>query len=126
MATERENDLVAFRKFVDEQLSNGGAKLTLNEVLARWENENQTPEERQNSMQALEQSLKHTGSSNDQSFNEVLEDFRKKHGLTLPARTLQSNPEEWVKRLNELVASQTIRPTNMDDSRESIYAGRGE
>ena len=29
MATERENDLVAFRKFVDEQLSNGRAKLTL-------------------------------------------------------------------------------------------------
>ena len=46
--------------------------------------------------------------------------------LTLAVRTLQSNPEEWVKRLNELVAMQAIRPSNMDDSRESNYAGRGE
>ncbi len=36
MATERANDLVAFRKFIDEQLSHGGVGLTLDEALARW------------------------------------------------------------------------------------------
>ncbi len=77
-------------------------------------------------MQAIEESLKNMAAGKSQPLNDVSEDFRKKHGLSLPARTLQSNPEEWVRRLNELVESQTIRLNNMDDSRESIYAGRGE
>ena len=126
MATERANDLVAFKKFIDEQLSNGGAELTLNEALARWENKNRPPEEHQESKKAIEESLKDTDAGKSRPVDGVVEDLRKKHRLTLPARTLQSNPEEWVKRLNELVASQAIRPNNMDDSRESIYAGRGE
>jgi hypothetical protein len=126
MATDPANDLRAFRQFIDKQLSNGGTELTLDEALARWEDENVKAEERKSSIRATEESLTTTATGNSQPLKDVLEDFRKKHGLTLPARTLQSNPEEWVKRLDELVASQTIRPNNMDDSRESIYAGRGE
>src|SRR5271165_6363245 len=34
MATERANDLRAFRQFIDEQFSNGGSSLTLEEALA--------------------------------------------------------------------------------------------
>jgi hypothetical protein len=58
--------------------------------------------------------------------HDVVEELRKRFGLTSSARTLQSTPEEWVKRLHELVESQPIRPNNMNDSRESIYARRGE
>ena len=39
---------------------------------------------------------------------------------------LQANPGEWVRRLQAWVDSLPVRPTSMDDSRESIYAGRGE
>jgi hypothetical protein len=36
---ERANDLLAFKKFIDELLANGGAELKLDEALARWERE---------------------------------------------------------------------------------------
>jgi hypothetical protein len=47
---------------------------------------------------------------------------------TLASTTLalQANPGEWARRLQEWVDSLPVRPSNMDDSRESIYAGRGE
>ncbi len=126
MATERANDLVAFKKFIDEQLSNGGTDLTLNEALLRWEHENQTPEEQKANHQAYQEGGTELHAGQSRPIDEVIEELRKKHGLTLPARTLQSNPQEWIKRLHEFVASQPIRPNKMDDSRESIYAGRGE
>ena len=77
MSTERANDVVAFKKFLDEQLSNGGAELTLKEALARWEAENQMLEDRQNSMQAIDESLKNAAAGRRQSLSEVLEDFRR-------------------------------------------------
>lgn len=126
MATERANDLVAFKKFIDEQLSNGGNDLTLNEALLRWEHENQTPEEQKVNHEANQKGGTELHSGECRPIDEVIEELRKKHGLTLPARTLQSNPQEWIKLLHEFVASLPIRPNKMDDSRESIYAGRGE
>lgn len=126
MATERSNDLVAFKRFIDEQLSNGGAELKLDEALARWEYETQTPEERKEALQAIRDSVKDMDTGESRPVHEVLAELRKKHGLISTARSLQSNPEEWIRRLHELVKSQTIRPDQMDDSRESIYARRGE
>jgi hypothetical protein len=46
--------------------------------------------------------------------------------LTATTNALQANPTEWARRLQAWVDSLPIRPTQMDDSRESIYAGRGE
>ena len=94
MATERANDLHAFKSFIDEQLATGNADLGLDEALARWKHEN--------------------GEAKDES------------GPGLTTKALQANPGEWVKRLKAWVASLPVRPTTMDDSRESIYAGRGE
>ena len=37
MATDRANDLHAFRSFIDQQLEQGGPLPTLDEALARWE-----------------------------------------------------------------------------------------
>jgi hypothetical protein len=53
MATERANDLRAFRQYIDEQLTNGGSELTLDDALVNWEVENQTDEEREETLQAI-------------------------------------------------------------------------
>ncbi len=50
MATERFNDLRAFKGFIEEQLSNGGAEPSLDEALVNWEIENQTDEEREDTI----------------------------------------------------------------------------
>ena len=54
MATERANDLKAFKGFIDEKLSNGGADMTLDEALARWEYENTPENEREETIRAIQ------------------------------------------------------------------------
>jgi hypothetical protein len=53
MATERANDLQAFRNLIGEQLANGETVPTVDAVLARWEYENQTGAEREDTIQAI-------------------------------------------------------------------------
>lgn len=57
MSTERINDLRAFKGFIEERLSNGGTDLTLGEVLVNWEIENQTEEEREETLKAIQLGL---------------------------------------------------------------------
>lgn len=45
MPIDRYNDLAAFRAFLDAKLADPGNDLSLAEVLALWEAENQTGEE---------------------------------------------------------------------------------
>jgi hypothetical protein len=94
MATERANDLQAFKSFIDEQLATGSADLGLDEALARWKHENE-------------------GAQGVPS-------------LISTTSAVQANPGEWARRLQAWVESLPVRPTTMDDSRESIYVGRGE
>jgi len=126
MATQRAQDLHAFKSFLDQQLVTDPVP-TVREVIARWAAENQPDEERADTVHAFKESLAdiEAGKSGIPA-REAVAELRKKYGLTSGARTLQSNPEEWVKRLHAWVDSQPIRPNTMDDSRESIYAGRGE
>jgi hypothetical protein len=56
MATDRANDLHAFKNFIDEQLA-AVAVPTVDEVLARWDSENETTEERAATVQALKEAL---------------------------------------------------------------------
>jgi hypothetical protein len=56
VATERADDLQAFRSIIDEQLANGTVP-TLGEALARWELENATDDERAASVQAVRLAL---------------------------------------------------------------------
>jgi hypothetical protein len=126
MATDRANDLHAFKTFVDEQLASAnGAQLKLDEALARWERENET-DKRQETPASIRQGLADSDAERTIPAGEIVAELRKKYGVTTDARTLQSNPEEWVKRLQAWVDSHPVEPTTMDDSRESIYAGRGE
>jgi hypothetical protein len=57
MATERANDLRAFRDFADETLSNGEAEVTLEEALALWEYENSPEEGREETLRAIQRGL---------------------------------------------------------------------
>jgi hypothetical protein len=126
MATDRANDLHAFKTFVDEQLASAnGAQLKLDEALARWEQENET-DKRQETPASIRQGLADSDAERTTPAGEIVAELRKRYGVTTDARTLQSNPEEWVKHLQAWVDSHPVEPTTMDDSRESIYAGRGE
>lgn len=53
MPTDRYNDLAAFRAFLDAKLADPGNDLTLAEVLALWEAENQTDDERNEAHRAV-------------------------------------------------------------------------
>jgi hypothetical protein len=81
MAAERANDLRAFRQYIDEQLTNGGAEVTLDEALVYWEAENQTDQEREQTLQALRDRLSDVDAGRTRLFEEFDREFRSKHGL---------------------------------------------
>ncbi len=81
MATERINDLQAFKRFIDEKLSNGGTEFTLDEALAYWEIENQPEEEREATLQAIREGLEDMRSGRTHDAREVLDELRQKYSL---------------------------------------------
>jgi hypothetical protein len=85
MATDRANDLRAFKGFIEEKLSDGGADLTLDEALVHWEIENQTDEEREDTLRAIGQGLSDVEAGRTRPFEEFDREFRSKHGL--PSRS---------------------------------------
>lgn len=84
MATERSNDLRAFKGFIDEQLANSGADLTLDEALARWEYENSPEEEREETIRAIQRGLDDMYAGRTKPAEEALRDLCRKHGLPEP------------------------------------------
>ena len=81
MATERVNDLRAFKTFVDEKLSDSEASLTLDDALSYWEYENQTEEEREATLRAVRQGLADADAGRVRSIDDFDREFRQKHGL---------------------------------------------
>jgi hypothetical protein len=81
MATERFNDLRAFKGFIEEQLSNEGAELSLDEALVNWEIENQTDGEREDTIRAIHQGLADVEAGRTRPLEDFDRDFRLKHGL---------------------------------------------
>jgi Arc/MetJ-type ribon-helix-helix transcriptional regulator len=53
----------------------------------------------------------------------IQEDARRSHTR---AASPQESPDQWADRLQAWVDTHPSRPITIDDSRESIYAGRGE
>jgi hypothetical protein len=45
---------------------------------------------------------------------------------TLPAPTTGESPEEWARHLQAWVDTHPARQITIDDSRETLYSGRGE
>jgi hypothetical protein len=85
MATDRANDLRAFKGFIEEKLSNGGADLTLDEALVHWDIENQTDGERQHTLRAIGDGLADIEAGRTRPFEVFDREFRSRHGL--PARS---------------------------------------
>jgi hypothetical protein len=83
MPTDRVNDLPAFKAFIDEKLSNGGANMTVDEALALWELENQTDQESEETLEAIRQGLADVEGGRSRPFEEFDREFRAKRGLPL-------------------------------------------
>lgn len=81
MAIDRSNDLQAFRHFVDQQLSDGGANLTLDEALDRWVRENESEEEREDTFEAIRQGLADVEAGRVMPAREAIAELRRKHNL---------------------------------------------
>lgn len=85
MATERSNDLLAFKTYLEAQLADGGANLTLDEALVLWDVENSSEEDREATVQALREALDDMRAGDTGiPAREFLADFRRKHNLSAP------------------------------------------
>jgi predicted nucleic acid-binding protein/predicted transcriptional regulator len=80
MATERANDLYAFRSFIDEQLT-GETVPTVDEVLARWAYENQSDEEREETLEAIGRGFADVEAGRVMPAREAVAELRRKHKL---------------------------------------------
>ena len=80
MATDRANDLLALRSFIDEQLS-GERVPTVDEVLARWEYENESDEEREETLEAIRRGFADVQAGRVVPAREAVAELRRKHNL---------------------------------------------
>jgi hypothetical protein len=82
MATERINDPQAFRDFLNAKLSSAGNGLTLDECLDLWDIENQTDEERKDTIQAVREAHDDMRAGDAGApAREAIADLRRKHNL---------------------------------------------
>jgi hypothetical protein len=81
MATERVDDIQAFRSFIDEQLATGDTLPTVGEILARWEFENESQEEREEGLEALRRGLADADAGRVVPAREAIAELRRKYNL---------------------------------------------
>jgi predicted transcriptional regulator len=79
MATERANDLYAFKSFVDEQLASG--ETAVDEVLAHWDFENASEAERQETIEAIRRGFADVAAGRVMPAREAVAELRRKHNL---------------------------------------------
>ncbi len=82
MAVERINDLRAFRDFADAKLSNGGVDVTLDEALVDWAIENQTDQEREETLQAIRRGFADLEAGRVRPAREAIQELRRKHNFS--------------------------------------------
>jgi hypothetical protein len=82
MATDRSNDLRAFKLFIEAKLSNGGGDLTVDDALSLWDIETQPASAREANVQAIREALDdmHAGDTGMPA-DEFLADVRRKYDL---------------------------------------------
>jgi hypothetical protein len=80
MSTERANDLLAFKNFVDAQLA-GETVPTVDEVLSLWEFENESEEEREETLEAILRGLADVEAGRVMPAREAVAKLRRKHNL---------------------------------------------
>ncbi len=81
MATDRANDLYAFKCFVDAQLA-GEAVPTVDEVLARWEYENESEEQRDETLGAIRRGFADLEAGRVRPARDAVSELRRKHNLS--------------------------------------------
>jgi hypothetical protein len=81
MATERANDLQAFRSFIDEQLGSRDSVPTVDEVIARWEHENESDDEREQTLEAIRRGLADIEAGRVMAAREAIAELRRNHNL---------------------------------------------
>jgi hypothetical protein len=86
MATERINDSRAFRDFLDAKLEGGDATLPLDEALFEWEMENQTDEEQEETIRAIQRGFDDIDAGRVKPAGEALRQICQKLGLPDPTR----------------------------------------
>jgi predicted transcriptional regulator len=80
MATERGQDLHAFKSFIDQQLT-AEAVPTVDEVIARWDYEQETAEERREALESIRQGLADVEAGRVMPAREAIAELRRKHNL---------------------------------------------
>ncbi len=93
MAIERANDLRAFKGFIDAKLATRGAEITVDDALVQWEAENQSDEERENTLRAIGEGLEDVDAGRSRPLEEFDNEFRSKHGL--PPRSIKKNQHQY-------------------------------
>lgn len=81
MAIERANDLRAFIDFASAKLVTDTSDITLDEALNRWEHENETDDEREETIRAIREGLDEMYAGRGRPFEEFDREFRERHGL---------------------------------------------
>jgi hypothetical protein len=77
--------------------------------------------------QKLREKASHSGKSLEAYVRELAERAAQDHaGSPAPISPPEMTPEQWIAEWRAFVDSRPIRPVIADDSRESIYEGRGE
>ena len=79
MATDRANDLLALRSFIDEQLS--GETVPTVDDHARWEYENESDEEREETLEAIRRGFADVQAGRVVPAREAVAELRRKHNL---------------------------------------------
>ncbi len=75
-------ELRSFHEFVGRKLAeNGPAPLSLDEAIALWQLEHQTPEEEAESLVAIRQGFDDMYAGRTRPFDEFDREFRERHGL---------------------------------------------
>lgn len=80
MSTDRANDLLAFRSFIDEHLA-GETVPSVDEVLALWESENASAEEREDTLAAIRRGLADIEAGRVMPARKAVAELRRKHNL---------------------------------------------
>ncbi len=81
MPAERANDLHAFKSFVDAQLA-GETVPTVDEVLARWEYENESEAERDETLNAIRRGFADLDAGRVRPARDAVAELRRKHNLS--------------------------------------------
>ena len=82
MASEIQDDLQAFHRFVGEQLANGGASFSPEECLELWRAEHPTPADLADSVASVQRALEEADRGEGIPLEDFDREFRRKHDIS--------------------------------------------